>query len=128
MPAVDEDVIHDGSVGIAHHRIPALPDLHVADPIGQQPIQVRTGFLAGDDAFAHVGNVKQAGGFSHRLMLGENPPLKVEGHLPPAEINKFGVFAIVLKKRSPVHLSLLPEHDHLDFDQSTEGEVWNFHR
>jgi hypothetical protein len=85
--AVDNQIIDNRSVGIAHERIDELAIFHIGDRIGNQVIEVFAGTRSGDHAFAHVGYVEQARLLPDRMVFRNDSRGKVDRQLPSPEID-----------------------------------------
>ncbi len=87
MYPVKDEVIDHAALLVEHQRILPLPDFQFLDVIGQKAIEKGMSVNALDKKFAHVGNVKNTGGFPHRLVLLNNAGV-LHWHLPSAKLNQ----------------------------------------
>ena len=70
---VNQKVIHHAAGLVAHGAVAGPAQAHAVVGIGEQPVQTFQGRSAGEQELAHMGNIKDAAGGSHRLVLGNDP-------------------------------------------------------
>ena len=70
--AVDEQVVHDASVGIKHHPVEDFAGSESADLIGEDMVDEALGVRAADEDLAHVGDVEHADLLPDGEMLGDD--------------------------------------------------------
>lgn len=88
--AVDEDIVANAALLVAHQRVATLADLHIADSARTEPFEQSAGVPAGDHDAAHMGHIEDpAAGADLAVLLVD---ARVEhGHFPAGELDHFGV-------------------------------------
>ena len=69
---VDQQIVYSGAVLIAHGGVFHLAVYHVLALVGHQHLHVGHGVFAAQGHLRHVGDVEQAGFFTHGHMLGDH--------------------------------------------------------
>lgn len=84
--AIGVEVVDDAAFCVAHEGVLAGADGEFADVVGEGAIEEIGGAGAGEERFAHVGDVEDAGGVADGLVfVGDGGVL--DGHFPAAELD-----------------------------------------
>ena len=96
--AVDDEVVDDAALVIAEHGILDVAILHIGDVGGDDLLDVGDSVGALQAKLTHVGNIEQAGLFTHGHVLGNDAGGVLDGHQEAAEFDDLAAH---------VHMSLI---------------------
>ncbi len=100
---VDEDVVLDAPLGVAHHRILGGADGDLRDIVGGDILQKPDGAWTGDRDPAHVAHVKKTRLAADGVILVDDPTV-LDGHLPSRKVDQLGPgFAMLCDERRLLH-------------------------
>ena len=85
--AIDDEVVHDAPILLAHRGVEGTAILQFAQVVGDHILQALKGPRSPHGHFSHVRDIKQTRRLSDRLMLSDDPG-ELDGHLPPRERHK----------------------------------------
>ena len=87
--AVHQEVVHDASVGVWEAGILHLTGDQFGDVVAGDVLQKSQGVRSFHGEFAHVGNVKEASGLAHGMVLLHQSGV-LDGHFVARKRNHFG--------------------------------------
>ena len=91
---VGVEVVNHTAALVAHERVLAETGRELADVVSQNAIQKLRSSRAAHSDFAHVRDVENPGGISHREMFVCDARV-LHGHLPTAELDEFAAEFLV---------------------------------
>ncbi|OPZ77851.1 MAG: hypothetical protein BWY77_01620 [bacterium ADurb.Bin431] len=92
--AVDEQIVDDAPLRVAHRRILHLTDVHLADIVDGDLLQKGLGIGSLDNEFAHMGDVEEADGGADPAMLLDDAAV-LDGHIIAGELDQLGARLLV---------------------------------
>ena len=96
--AVDDEVVDDAALVIAEHGVLDVAVIHAGDVGGDDLLDVGDSVGALQAKLTHVGNIEQAGLFTHGHVLGDDAGGVLDGHQEAAEFDDLAAH---------VHMSLI---------------------
>ena len=92
--AVDDEVVEDPAVLGDDHGVAGPPEADLGDRADERVVERGGGARAGHLDLAHVGEVEDAGGAAHGVVLGEVGSV-AQRHVPAAEVREGGAEGLV---------------------------------
>ena len=106
---VDDHIVDDRSALVRQEAIARLADGEAGDIARDQPVNGGAGTRAGEEEFAHVGEIEQARVLPDRAMLGDDAGRVLDRHFVAGEVDHLPASADVLvEERRAVHRALAP--------------------
>lgn len=102
---VDDEIVDDAPVFIAHRAVADLTVGHGGEVVGHQAVEVRQCVRAGKEDFAHVRDVEEAGLLTHRHVFGDHAGGVLDGEKIARERDDFPAerHMAVVKRRFEFH-------------------------